>query len=106
MNSVRRSHEGLKAILMSCSGEIAGLDIVIFGTATILIIAALLLSTLKIVETKQRLEELTNSVARELVLNPSADALSQSQQIAAFLALAGPHQLVQIADVVLPEELF
>ncbi len=86
MNSVRRTLKGLKAILMSSSGEIAGLDIVIFGTATILIIAALLLSTLKIVETKQRLEELTNSVARELVLNPSADALSRSQQIASFLA--------------------
>ncbi len=59
------------ALLSSEGGEIAGLDALIFGVALFLISASLVLSVLKLIEMKQRLQELSDMVAREMVLSPS-----------------------------------
>ena len=58
--------------LRSEAGEIAGLDALIFGVSLFLISTSLVLSVLKLIDTKQKLQELSDMVAREMVLSPSS----------------------------------
>ena len=58
--------------LRSDEGEIAGLDALIFGVSLFLISSSLVLSVLKLIDTKQKLQELSDMVAREMVLSPSS----------------------------------
>ncbi len=81
-------------LLRSELGEIAGLDALIFGVTLFLISTSLVLSVLKLIETKQKLQELSDVVAREMVLAPSqvsaeTQAISLAIRYEPLIGLAG-----------------